>query len=48
MGALPIDNNGRLVDIFSMSSLDMEAKYGISLEAIIESYEVSNTRKLYF
>ena len=48
MGALPIDDNGRLVDIFSMSSLDMEVKYGISLEAIIESYEVSNTRKLYF
>lgn len=48
MGALPIDDNGRLVDIFSMSSVDMEIKYGISLEAIIESYEVSNTRKLYF
>lgn len=48
MGALPIDNNGRLIDIFSMSSIDMEAKYGISLEAIIESYEVSNARKLYF
>lgn len=48
MGALPIDNNGRLIDIFSMSSVDMEAKYGISLEAIVEAYEVSNARKLYF
>lgn len=48
MGALPIDNNGRLIDIFTISNTDMEERYGISLEAMIESFEVSSARKLYY
>lgn len=48
MGALPVDKDGHLIDIFSMASTDIEAKYGISLEALIEAFEVENTRKLYY
>lgn len=48
MGALPIDNTGRLIDIFTISNTDMEERYGISLEAMIESFEVSSARKLYY
>lgn len=47
-GALPVDKYGHLIDIFSMASTDIEAKYGISLEALIEAFEVENTRKLYY
>lgn len=47
-GALPVDKDGHLIDIFSMASSDIEAKYGISLEALIEAFEVENTRKLYY
>ena len=47
-GALPVDKDGHLIDIFSMASADIEAKYGISLEALIEAFEVENTRKLYY
>ena len=47
-GALPVDKDGHLIDIFSMASTDIEAKYGISLEALIEAFEVENTRKLYY
>ena len=48
MGAPPIDNTGRLIDIFTISNTDMEERYGISLEAMIESFEVSSARKLYY
>ena len=37
-----VDNNGLLIDIFSMSSPDMKAKYGISLEEIISEYYIKN------
>ena len=47
-GALPVDKDGHLIDIFSMASPDIEVKYGISLEALIEAFEVENTRKLYY
>ena len=47
-GAIPVDKDGHLIDIFSMASTDIEAKYGISLEALIEAFEVENTRKLYY
>lgn len=47
-GALPVDKDGHLIDIFNMASPDIEAKYGISLEALIEAFEVENTRKLYY
>ena len=33
-----VDNTGKLIDIFSMSSIDIQDKYGISLEAIIDTY----------
>ncbi len=33
-----VDENGILHEIFSMSSLNMEAKYGISLESLIKKY----------
>ena len=37
-----VDENGLLVDIFSMSSPDMKEKYGISLEEIISEYYIKN------
>ena len=37
-----VDENGLLIDIFSMSSLDMKEKYGISLEEIISEYYIKN------
>ena len=33
-----VDSTGKLIDIFSMSSIDIQDKYGISLEAIIDTY----------
>ena len=33
-----VDNTGKLIDIFSMSSIDIQDKYGISLETIIDTY----------
>ena len=33
-----VDNKGLLIDIFSMSSLDMKEKYGFYLEEIITYY----------
>ena len=40
-----VDNAGKLIDIFSMSSIDIQDKYGISLETIIDTYEKGETRK---
>ncbi len=40
-----VDNTGKLIDIFSMSSIDIQDKYGISLETIIDTYEKGETRK---
>ena len=40
-----VDNTGKLIDIFSMSSIDIQDKYGISLEAIIDTYGKGETRK---
>ena len=40
-----LDSNGKLVDIFSMSSPDIEEKYGISLETIINTYGKGVTKK---
>ena len=37
-----IDENGLLIDIFSMSNSDMKEKYGISLEKIISEYYIKN------
>ena len=37
-----VDENGLLIDIFSMSSPDMKEKYGISLEEIISEYYIKN------
>ncbi len=42
-----VDNTGKLIDIFSMSSSDIEndSRYGISLETIIDTYGKGETRK---
>ena len=40
-----VDNTGKLVDIFSMSSPDIEDNYGISLETIIDTYGKGVTKK---
>ena len=42
-----VDNTGKLMDIFSMSSSDIEnnSRYGISLETIINTYGKGETRK---
>ena len=40
-----VDSTGKLIDIFSMSSHDIQEKYGISLENIINTYGKGETRK---
>ena len=40
-----IDGNGLLIDIFSMSNLDMQEKYHISLEELIDKYYLKNKGK---
>ena len=42
-----VDNTGKLIDIFSMSSSDIEndPRYGISLETIINTYGKGVTKK---
>ena len=40
-----VDNTSKLIDIFSMSSLDIEKNYGLSLETIIDTYGKGVTRK---
>ena len=40
-----VDNTGKLIDIFSMSSIDIQDKYGMSLETIIDTYAKGETRK---
>ena len=43
-GNLPIlDNNGYLIDIFSMTNIDIKEKYNISLDEIIATYNKSKT-----
>ena len=46
-GISPVDTSGKLIDIFSMSSSDIEndSRYGISLETIINTYGKGETRK---
>ncbi len=41
---LPVDKNGLLIDIFSMNNIDMQEKYGISLEDLISEYYVSKDK----
>ena len=40
-----VDSTGKLIDIFSMSSIDIQDKYGISLETIIDTYGKGVTKK---
>jgi len=40
-----IGNNGELHEIFNMCNINMEIKYGISLENLIENYYVLDERK---
>ena len=40
-----VDENGLLIDIFSMSSHDMKEKYGISLEELINEYYIKKQNK---
>ena len=40
-----VDNTGKLIDIFSMASIDIQDKYGISLETIIDTYGKGVTKK---
>ena len=40
-----VDNTGKLIDIFSMSSIDIQDNYSISLETIINTYGKGETRK---
>ena len=42
-----VDSTGKLIDIFSMSSIDIQDNYGISLETIIDTYGKGETRKWY-
>lgn len=44
-GLEPVDNTGKLIEIFSMSNQDIQDKYGISLETIIDTYGKGETRK---
>lgn len=44
-GISPVDNSGKLIDIFSMANQDIQDKYGISLETIINTYGKGETRK---
>ena len=44
-GILPVDTSGKLIDIFSMSSPDIEEKYGISLETMINTYKEGVIKK---
>ena len=39
-----VDENGLLIDIFSMSSANMKEKYGISLEEVINEYYIKNKK----
>ena len=41
---LPVDKNGLLIDIFSMNNIDMQEKYGISLEELISEYYISKDK----
>ena len=45
-GVSPVDSNGRLIDIFSMSSHDMVSEFGISLEEVIAAFKENKTIKL--
>ncbi len=40
-----VDNTGKLIDIFSMSSIDIQDNYGISLKTIIDTYGKGVTKK---
>ena len=40
-----VDSTGKLIDIFSMSSIDIQDNYGISLETIIDTYGKGVTKK---
>ena len=42
----PVDEEGKLVDIFSMSNYDIEEKYGVRIESLIEYYKNINSRRL--
>ena len=42
----PVDEDGKLVDIFSMSNYDIEEKYGVRFESLIEYYKNINPRRL--
>lgn len=46
IGESPVDENGRLIDIFTMSNHDTEEKYGVNIESLIKYYKKDNTRKL--
>ena len=43
----PVDEEGKLVDIFSMSNYDIEEKYGVNIESLIEYYKRDFSRKLH-
>lgn len=46
IGESPVDEKGRLIDIFTMSNHDIEEKYGVNIESLIKYYKKDNTRKL--
>lgn len=43
----PVDEEGKLVDIFSMSNYDIEEKYGVNIESLIKYYKRDFSRKLH-
>ena len=43
----PVDEEGELVDIFSMSNYDIEEKYGVNIESLIKYYKRDFSRKLH-
>lgn len=40
-----VNEQGLLIDIFSMCNIDMNEKYGISLEELIDEYYIKNKKK---
>ena len=40
-----VNEKGKLLDIFSMSSINMKEKYGVSLEELIYEYDIKNEKE---
>ena len=47
IGVAPVDEKGKLIDIFTMSNHDIEEKYGVNIESLIKYYKRDFSRKLH-